>query len=122
MKRELRFETTDAFMRRARETARKADRGERIPASRVLSLAPEELSKVVTAARLKLVAAVRKGGHLSVTGLASRLGRDRAAVKRDIDILVQAGILQTTEAALPGHGRQVLVSPTAKRLQISADI
>lgn len=122
MKRELRFETTNAFMKRVRETARKADKGERIPASRVLSLPPEEFSKVVTTARLKLVATVRKGSYLSVTRLAHELGRDRAAVKRDVDVLVQAGVLQTKEATLPGHGRQVLVLPTAKHLRISAEI
>lgn len=122
MKREVRFESTRAFIQRARETARRADREEPIPRTRVLSLAPEELSRVVTPARLKIVAAVRKESHLSVTGLAQRLQRDRAAVKRDIDVLVEAGILRTKEAILPGHGRQVLVIAAAKQVRLSAEL
>ena len=122
MKREVRFETTKAFLARARATARKADKGEEIQESLVVSMPPEELSRVVTSARLRLVAAVREGERLSVSGLARRLERDRAAVKRDVDVLVRAGILRTKEASLPGHGRQMLVYPTAKQLRLLAEI
>ena len=122
MKREIRFETTQAFLRRMRGAARKADRGEPIEPSFVLSLQPEELPRIVTAGRLKLLAAVRRGDQLSITALARRLDRDRAAVKRDVDVLVRVGILRTREASLPGHGRQTLVVPVARRLRLLAEI
>lgn len=51
MKREIRFETTKAFLQGVRTTARKADRGEPIRQSLVVSLPPEELSKIVTTAQ-----------------------------------------------------------------------
>jgi len=122
MKREIRFETTKAFLKRVQTTARKADKGEAIKESLVVSLPPEELSRIVTTARLRLVAVVRKSDQLSVTGLARRLERDRAAVKRDVDVLVRVGILRTKESSLPGHGRQVLVLPAARQLRLLAEI
>jgi len=41
-------------------------------------------------------------------------------VKKDIDILVAAGLLDIEEVSLPGHGRQKLVRTTADSIQLQA--
>ena len=55
-----------------------------------------------------------------ITAIAHRLQRDRSTVKRDVDILVAAGLLNIEEVPLPGHGRQKFVRATADGIQLQA--
>jgi len=65
---------------------------------------PGELLELVTAARLNLFRAV-KGKPSSIAEIARRLNRDRSAVKRDVDLLSAAGLLQVEVKPFHGHGR-----------------
>ncbi len=58
----------------------------------------------------------------SITSMAERVGRDRAAVKRDIDALQLLGIVDVMDVPLPGHGCQKMVRPIAKKVILTATL
>lgn len=114
--------TEQDFFRRGRELASRLDRGEAVPVERIVSFEdPEEILELVTAARINLFRAVREEPG-SITEIARRLHRDRSAVKRDIDILERAGLLQVETRPLPGHGRKRYVKAAAERFQLLAQV
>jgi predicted transcriptional regulator len=79
-KTEIRVESVEAFFERGRKLARLADRGGRIPPSRVAVFDDiESLLQVLTAKRVLLLKQVRTAPG-SITDLARTLKRDRSAV------------------------------------------
>lgn len=110
------------FFKRGHRVARAADRGESIPAEQILSFEDaSEMMRLMTEARLALFRAVKEEPG-SITAIAERLHRDRSAVKRDVDILLAAGMVTVTEKILPGHGRMREVRATAERLRLQAEV
>ncbi len=121
-KTESRVESPDVFFERGRRTARLADRGGRIPASRIVAFEDaESLLSVLTEKRVTLLKQVKETPG-SITVLAGKLGRDRSAVTRDVQLLERFGVIQVTEKALPGHGRQKWISPVARAIQLTAEL
>jgi predicted transcriptional regulator len=55
---------------------------------------PELLWEVLNAARWALLKAIGGAGPVSIGEAAARVGRDEAAVRRDVEALLQAGILE----------------------------
>jgi predicted transcriptional regulator len=112
--------TTEEYFARVREIARQIDRGEvPKPAFTLTFEDPADMFAVMTPARLELFRAA-KADPSSITAIATRLHRDRSTVKKDVDILVAAGLLDIEEVPLPGHGRQKFVRATADRIQLQA--
>lgn len=114
--------TEEDFFRRGRELARRLDRGDRIPAESLISFEdPEEILELVTGARVDLFRAVKEEPG-SITEIAQRLHRDRSAVKRDVDILAAAGLVQVETRPLPGHGRMKYVKVAAEKFRLMAEV
>jgi predicted transcriptional regulator len=112
--------TVEEYFARAREIARKIDRGETLEPEVTLTFEdPGDMFAVMSPARLELFRAA-KADPSSITAIAHRLHRDRSTVKKDVDILVAAGLLDIEEVPLPGHGRQKFVRATADRIQLQA--
>ena len=112
--------TTEEYFARVREIAKQIDRGEVPKPEFTLTFEdPGDMFAVMTPARLELFRAA-KADPSSITAIALRLQRDRSSVKRDVDILVAAGLLNIEEVPLPGHGRQKFVRATADRIQLQA--
>lgn len=108
------------FFRKGRELAKLADAGKSIPQSVTLSFTePEELSRLLTSARIALFKAV-KAQPDSISAIATRLHRDRSAVKRDVDILKKAGVIKVSDVVSSGHGRKKLVYPVASEMRLEA--
>lgn len=80
---------------------------------------PNDMLRVFTAARLDLFQAV-KAQPDSISGIALRLQRDRSAVKRDVDCLAVAGLIQIEDQVLAGHGRMKWISPVAQSVRLEA--
>jgi predicted transcriptional regulator len=114
--------TAEDFFRRGRDTARRADRGERLPDKRIVSFEDAlDMLSVLTPRRVEVFRTVRsKPG--SLTDVSLRLGRDRSAVKRDVDALQQAGLVVVRVKTLPGHGRMKEVSAAARRVTLQAEV
>ena len=112
--------TTEEFFAGVREIAKQLDQGE-IPKSEfTLTFEdPADMFAVMSPARLELFRAA-KSDPSSITAIAQRLHRDRSTVKKDVDILVAAGLLNIEEVPLPGHGRQKYVRAVADRIQLQA--
>jgi predicted transcriptional regulator len=112
--------TTEEFFAHVRETAKQLDRGEApMPEFTLTFEDPGDMFAVMSPARLELFRAA-KSDPSSITAIALRLHRDRSSVKKDVDILVAAGLLNIEEVPLPGHGRQKFVRAVADRIQLQA--
>jgi predicted transcriptional regulator len=110
------------FFTRAREHARKLDRGEAITPEFVISFEnADDMLRVLSAERVRLLAAAKKK-PASVSELAVGLKRDTRAVSRDINLLESFGLLRTRYEINPGHGRRRIVEPRAVRYKLVTDI
>ena len=112
----------DDFFNRGREVARAIDLGEAPGESHVISFEdPADIMKLVTEGRLALFRAVKEMPG-SITEVANRLHRNRSAVKRDIDVLAQAGLLSIAPKILPGHGQKKEVRAVATQIHLQAEV
>jgi predicted transcriptional regulator len=112
--------TVEDFFTRGREIAQKIDTGEALEPEFTLTFEePGDMFAVMSPARLELFRAA-KSVPSSITAIAHRLHRDRSTVKKDVDILVAAGLLDIEEVPLPGHGRQKFVRATADKIHLQA--
>lgn len=105
--------TVEDFFRQGKEIAQKLDRGEKVEPIKMISFEDQEdMLELLTTGRVEVFRAV-KSEPGSITDIARRLHRDRSAVKRDVDILASAGIVEIQEKTLPGHGKMKYVSAQA---------
>ncbi|MCM0083033.1 helix-turn-helix domain-containing protein [Geomonas sp. Red32] len=112
--------STGEYFDRVREIARQIDRGEVPEPEFTLTFEdPADMFAVMTPARLEVFRAA-KADPASITAIAQRLHRDRSTVKKDVDVLVAAGLLDVEEVPLPGHGRQKFVKAAADVIFLQA--
>jgi len=110
------------FFGRAREHARKLDRGEKLAAEMTISFEnPSDILLILSPQRIRVLEFARKGAR-PVSSLASGLKRDTRAVSRDVELLEQFGLLRTRYEANPGHGRRRIVEPCAEKYQLIATV
>lgn len=120
MKTFIRTGCVEDFFKRGRDIARLADQGRPLAAEQIITYEdPEDLACILTAAKIALFRAIKERPG-SITELAHRLGRDRSAVKRDLDDLVQARLVRVEEKPHPGHGRLKEARAVADRVVIEA--
>jgi predicted transcriptional regulator len=114
--------TEEDFFKRGRVLAKRADAGASLPKESVLSFEdPADVLRLLTAARLELFSAIKEQPG-SITAISLRLHRDRSAVKRDVDVLEKAGLVNVETKTLPGHGRMKEVRPSAMRFRLEANL
>jgi predicted transcriptional regulator len=120
MKTTIHTDGFEGWAKRAKATAKKLDRGERVAASRTFTFeSPLDMLKVLTAERMRLCIVAREKPY-SVTALATALKRDPKSVRRDVSELQKYGVLRTREEINPGHGRLTIVEPVAKHFEFRA--
>jgi len=114
--------TEQDFFQRGEDIARKADAGGMIAAENIISFEdPADILEIITAARLALFRAVRESPG-SIAEIARRLGRDRSAVKRDVDVLAANGLISVEAMPLSGHGRMKYVKAMADNFRFVAEL
>lgn len=107
---------TKGFFTRAREHARRLDRGEAIPPEIVVTFEDaDDMLRVLSTERVRLLSEAKKR-PASVSELANGLKRDSRAVSRDIDLLESFGLLRTRYEVNPGHGKRRIVEPRASQV------
>ena len=126
MKRSLETRTVadgvNGFFRRAREHARKLDRGEELAPEMTIAFDdPADMLRVLSAERMRLLKAARQK-PTPVTELAHGLKRDTRAVSRDVDLLEKFGLLHTRYEKNPGHGKRRIVVSRAPNYQLVANL
>ena len=108
----------EGFFQQGREIARKLDRREKVEPVRIISFEdPDDMLELMTHGRVELFRAIKREPG-SITDIARRLHRDRSAVKRDLDILVSAGIVEIEDKPFPGHGRMKYIKPLADHFNL----
>jgi predicted transcriptional regulator len=119
---DLKIGTLDSFFKEGRRIARIADAGQPIPETCSIAFENlEDMLEYLTPKRVALFEVIKAANApASITAFAHLIGRDRAAVKRDIDALQRLGIVDISDVALPGHGRQKLVRPVAQKVILTA--
>lgn len=116
----LKAATERDFFRRGKALAQLADQGKALPEERTLSFEdPAELLRLLTASRLDVLRTVQDLPG-SITVIANRLQRDRSAVKRDVTLLANAGMVTIEAKVLPGHGRMKEVRAAARHFRLEA--
>jgi predicted transcriptional regulator len=119
-KTEIRVERVEAFFQSGRKLAKAADKGAGIPPRRVVAFEDvASLLHVLTERRVLLLRQLRETPN-SISQLAMKLGRDRSAVTRDVQVLERFGVVRVTERPLPGHGKQKWVEPVAGEIRLTA--
>ncbi len=110
------------FFDRAREHARKLDRGEVLTPEITVSFeSASDMMRVLSAQRIRLLRVAREKAT-PVSALAVDLNRDTRAVGRDVDLLERFGLLRTWYEKNPGHGRRRIVKSRAAKYQLTATI
>ena len=116
-------EGAEGFFRRAHAHARALDAGERLPNEVVIAFEnPVDMMKMLTVERLRLLNSLREAGETRIADLADRLGRDKRAVSRDVNAMRVPGLILTKYVTNAGHGRNLVVMPSAKRLELKTAI
>ncbi|MBJ6726245.1 HVO_A0114 family putative DNA-binding protein [Geomesophilobacter sediminis] len=112
----------EEFQDQGKTLARALDQGQEVePRTVIMFEDPEELLEILSNARLSVFRSVKQEPG-SITDVARRLGRDRSAVKRDVDVLVRAGLLEMEEVRHPGHGRKKYLKAAASELKLVAHL
>jgi predicted transcriptional regulator len=110
------------FFGRARDHARRLDRGEALlPEMTIAFEDPGDILQILSPQRIRLLEFAKKGPK-PVSVLAHSLRRDTRAVSRDVDLLQQLGLLSTRYEANPGHGRRRIVEPCARQFRLVATV
>jgi predicted transcriptional regulator len=110
------------FFDRGKAFARKLDKGERVESECIISFEdPQELLELITTAKMNIFKTV-KAEPGSIAEIARRLHRDRSAVTRDINKLVDAGLVSVEVMPFRGHGRMKVISATADTFQLTAQV
>ena len=114
---------TAGFFKRARAHAKMLDRGQKIPAEIVIAFErPEDFFRMISSERVRLLKMLGSEGERPLSDLAERLGRNRRAVSRDVNTLKEHGLVTTRYVTNAGHGRNLVVTRAAKRLELKAAI
>jgi predicted transcriptional regulator len=109
------------FFKRARDHAKALDQGERMPSEIVIAFEnPADFLRMITSERMRLLHLLREEGESPISALAVRLRRDRRAVSRDVNSLKEHGLVKTRYVTNSGHGRNLMVTRAAKRLELKA--
>jgi len=108
------------FFVRAREHARRLDRGETLPPEMTVSFEnANDILSILSPQRIRVLEFAKKGPK-PVAGLASGLNRDLRAVSRDVELLERFGLLRSRYETNPGHGKRRIVEPRAAKYQLVA--
>lgn len=115
----IKVESPADFFKRGKAIAKLADRGKAIPQEHIIAFEdPADMARLITTAKLALFREVRLNPG-SITELSERLHRDRSAVKRDIDELEKAGLIEVEDLPFPGHGRKKEVRAVAEQVLLA---
>ena len=114
--------TAEDFFTQGKRIARAADREELISETFSVTFEdPEDLAQLLTRARIVVFRAVKEE-PASITAIATRLNRDRSAVKRDVDALRDAGLVTVETRPNAGHGTHKIVRAIAARVDLHVSI
>ena len=120
---EIKTGSVEEFFSNVESVMRAADKGLPIK-KRCTSLSfvdPTEMLHFLSATKIKLINRIRNHPD-SVTNIAKAMGRNRAAVYRDIHEMEVFGLVKIHEEINPRHGHHKIVELTAASFKLEAYI
>lgn len=118
----IRTDDVEGFFARAKDAARRADRGQPFEGKVTLSFEdPQRMFTVLSEARRRLMLEVMHEPR-TINELTHRLHRNRSAITKDVGLLEKVGLLVTQRQANPGHGIQKMVRSVAPKIEMVATL
>jgi len=118
----IRTDDVDGFFARAKDVARRADRGQSFEGIVTLSFEdPQRMFTVLSEARRRLMLEIMHEPK-TINELTQRLHRNRSAITKDIGLLESVGLLVSQRLANPGHGIQKVVRSIAPKIEMVATL
>jgi predicted transcriptional regulator len=118
----VRTDDVASFFVRAKDAARRADRGEAFEGKVTLSFEdPQQMFTVLSEARRRLMLEVMHEAR-TINELSQRLQRNRSAITKDVGLLEKMGLIVSERQANPGHGIQKVVRSIAPKIEMVATL
>jgi predicted transcriptional regulator len=118
----IRTDDVSGFFERAKDAARRADRGEAFDGKVTLSFEdPQRMFTVLSEERRRLMSEVMREPK-TINELTSRLRRNRSAITKDVGLLEKLGLIVSSRQSNPGHGIQKLVQSVAPKIEMVATL
>lgn len=118
----IRTDDVDGFFARAKDAARRADRGQAFAGKITLSFEdPQRMFTVLSEARRRLMIEVMHEPR-TINELTHRLHRNRSAITKDVGLLEKVGLVISQRQANPGHGIQKVVRSIAPKIEMVATL
>lgn len=118
----IRTDDVDGFFARAKDAARRADRGQTFDGKITLAFEdPQRMFTVLSAARRRLMLEVMHEPK-TINELTQSLHRNRSAITKDVGLLEKVGLVVSQRLANPGHGIQKVVRSIAPKIEMVATL
>lgn len=118
----IRTSDVAGFFSRAKDAARKADKGGAFEGKVTLSFEdPQRMFTVLSEARRRLMMEVMREPK-TINELSHRLHRNRSAITKDVGLLEKMGLIVSQRQANPGHGIQKVVRSVAPQIELVATL
>jgi predicted transcriptional regulator len=118
----VRTDNTAGFFDRAKDAARRADKGQHFDESIVLSFEdPQDFFNVLTETRLRLMQEIMRK-EKTIKELIESLHRNRSSIAKDLSLLEKAGLIVSMKKRSPGHGAMKVVKAIAPKIELVATI
>jgi predicted transcriptional regulator len=119
----VRTDDVASFFVRAKDAARRADRGEAFEGKVTLSFEdPQQMFTVLSEARRRLLMLEVMQEAKTINELSQRLHRNRSAITKDVGLLEEMGLIVSERQANPGHGIQKVVRYIATKIEMVATL
>ena len=110
------------FFSRARDAARRADRGGVFEGKVTLSFEdPQKMFSVLSQARRRLMHEVMHEPR-TINELSRRLHRNRSSITKDVWLLEKLGLIVSQRRSNPGYGIQKTVRSVATKIEMVATL
>lgn len=118
----IRTDDVDGFFARAKDAARRADRGQPFDGKITLAFEdPQRMFTVLSEARRRLMLEVMHEPK-TINELTQILHRNRTAITKDVGLLEKVGLVVSQRLANPGHGIQKVVRSIAPKIEMIATL
>lgn len=118
----IRTDDAAGFFSRAKDAARRADRGEAFDGTVTLSFEdPQRMFTVLSAARRRLMTEVMHESK-TINELSHQLHRNRSSITKDVGLLEKMGLIVSQRRANPGHGIEKVVRSVASKIEMVATL
>jgi len=118
----IRTDDVDGFFARAKDAARRADRGQNFDGKITLAFEdPQRMFAVLSEARRRLMLEVMHEPK-TINELTQSLHRNRSAITKDVGLLEKVGLVVSERLANPGHGIQKVVRSIAPKIEMVATL